>query len=135
MEDHPKEQHRRSELKHFRRALRKNLTPAEVALWKLLKNKKLAGRKFRRQHQAGPYILDFYGPAEKLAIELDGEVHRNLPRWEYDEDRTGSLQEQGIRVIRIENREVFENPEGVLYAIALHFKDGEEGNEIPPDSS
>jgi len=132
MEDHPKERHRRSELKQFRRALRKYLPPAEVALWKLLKNKKLAGRKFRRQHQAGPYILDFYCPEEKLVVELDGEVHCNLPRWEYDEARTRSLQEHGIRVIRFENREVFENPEGVLYAIASHFK---EGDGIPPDSS
>ena len=55
-----------------RKKLRNNLTPAEAALWNLLKNSQLEGRKFRRQHSVGFYILDFYCPSERMAIELDG---------------------------------------------------------------
>ena len=62
-------------LKTFRKELRSNLTPAEAKLWTYLKNKKLGGRRFRRQHSVGGYILDFYCPTEKLAIELDGQGH------------------------------------------------------------
>lgn len=96
---------------------------ARPSKWKLLQKSQLEGRKFRRQHSAGPYILDFYCPAEKLAVELDGESHRDPGRSEYDDDRADALKRHGIRVIRFENREVFENPEGVLLAIANHFKD------------
>ena len=59
-----------------RKKLRRNLTPAEAFLWTVLKNSNLAGRKFRRQHSVGNYILDFYCDSEKLVVELDGEVHR-----------------------------------------------------------
>lgn len=62
-------------LRFFRKALRHNLTPAEAKLWTLLKGSQLAGRKFRRQHSVGNFILDFYCPSERLAIELDGAVH------------------------------------------------------------
>ena len=67
--------HEIPELKTFRRELRHNLTPAEAALWKMIRGSRLDGRKFRRQHSVGLYILDFYCPAEKLAVELDGQVH------------------------------------------------------------
>ena len=66
-------------LKSFRKELRINLTPAEAKLWTYLQKSKLDGRKFRRQHSVESYILDFYCPAEKLAVELDGEVH-NIQR-------------------------------------------------------
>ena len=130
MQDREEERRRYEERKRRRRALRKSLTPAEARLWKLLQKSQLEGRKFRRQHSAGPYILDFFCPEEKLAVELDGEAHNNLVRWEYDEERTMALQRYGIRVIRFENREVFENPEGVLLAMVSHFKDrpGTTGN-------
>ena len=58
--------------KEKRRALRQNLTAAEATLWKYIKGRQLQGRKFRRQHPVGPYIVDFYCVEEKLAIELDG---------------------------------------------------------------
>ena len=61
-------------LKTFRRDLRNGLTPAEAFLWDRLKRSKLDGRKFRRQHSVGGYILDFYCCEEGLAIGLDGEV-------------------------------------------------------------
>ena len=112
----------RKRLEGHRRTLRKNLTPAEAALWKRLKNRQLGGRRFRRQYSVGPYILDFYCPAEKLAVELDGEVHFNPLRREYDEERDVFLGQQGIQTVRFENREVFEDPEQVLDAIAWYFK-------------
>ena len=61
--------HNRKNLKQFRKDLRNNLTPAEATLWKAIQRSQLEGRKFRRQHSVGNYILDFYCPKEKLAIE------------------------------------------------------------------
>lgn len=108
-------------LKTFRKELRNNLTPAEASLWSMLKNKQLDGRKFRRQHSVANYILDFYCPEERLAVELDGEVHNAIAQAEYDKDRDLFLQNTGIKVLRFENRLVFENPEGVLHAIRAEF--------------
>jgi hypothetical protein len=79
------------------------LTPAEASLWKALKNSQLGGRKFRRQHSVGKYVLDFYCVEEWLAIELDGEVHRSEEARAYDIERTRFLRDEGIVVIRFEN--------------------------------
>ena len=113
--------HNRKELEEKRKHLRKHLTPAEATLWTLLKGKQLAGRKFRRQHSVGYYILDFYCPAEKLAIELDGQGHFEAEQMKYDEERTAWLNGVGIRVVRFENEQVFQSPEGVLDEIRKHF--------------
>ena len=75
------------------------MTPAEAALWKRLQKRQLEGRRFRRQHSVGPFILDFYCPEEKLAVELDGAVHDDPGRSEYDDERTASLQAHGSRVL------------------------------------
>jgi very-short-patch-repair endonuclease len=108
-------------LKPFRKALRNNLTPAEAGFWKIIQNKNLEGRKFRRQHSVGSYILDFYCPAEKLAIELDGEVHFNDSARERDGERKLYLQSCGIRVLRFENKRVFEDLEWMLDVIKSNF--------------
>ncbi len=108
-------------LKTFRKDLRSHLTPAEATFWKVVQNSKLAGRKFRRQHSVGNYILDFYCPSEKLAIELDGEVHFNDAAREYDYERKLFLQHYGIKVLRFENRLVFEDLEWVLGVIKSNF--------------
>jgi very-short-patch-repair endonuclease len=108
-------------LKTFRKELRKNLTPAEASLWNFLKEKKLEGRKFRRQHSIGKYILDFYCPSENLAIELDGQVHYNEFSQEYDEKRDNILKRFGIRVLRYENIVVFRNLEWLLDDIKSNF--------------
>ena len=113
--------HNEERLKVVRRALRNNATSAEGTLWRYLKRSQLRGRKFRRQHSSGAYIVDFYCPAEKLAIELDGEAHNDPGRREYDDEREVYLRGQGIRIVRFENKEVFENAEIVLQAIAWHF--------------
>lgn len=107
-------------LKDKRRALRDNLTPAEASLWKALKNKQLLGRKFRRQHSIGKYIVDFYCPEERLIIELDGEIHKYQS--DYDYERTLYLESLNYKVVRFENKMVFETLEAVLNAIIDAFK-------------
>ena len=97
------------------------MTPAEARMWKLLQSSQLKGRKFRRQHSVGSYILDFYCPKEKLAVELDGQVHEDPLAAEYDKQRTDFLNNAGIRVARFENHLVFERPEAVLESIATYF--------------
>ena len=104
-------------LKTFRTKLRRNLTPAEATFWKALKGSKLDGRKFRRQHRVGRYILDFYCSSEKLAIELDGEVHFNEQAQLRDHERKLFLNRFGIKVLRFENRQIFEDFEWVIYRI------------------
>jgi very-short-patch-repair endonuclease len=103
--------------KKQRRELRSRLTPEESYLWSYLQRRQLQGRKFRRQHSVGPYILDFYCPAEKLAVELDGSAHDHESAQIYDMKRSAFLKQLGIRILRFENREVRKNMEGVLIAI------------------
>ena len=114
--------HNRKYLKQFRKDLRNNLTPAEATLWKAIQRNQLDGRKFRRQHSIGNYILDFYCPGEKLAIELDGQQHFTASGSERDYNRDEYLKTLNIKVLRFENREVFENLEGVLEEIKCNFR-------------
>ncbi len=98
------------------------MTPAEAAMWKMLQNSQLDGRKFRRQHSVDGHILDFYCPSEKLAIELDGAHHFTASGIENDDDRTAHLNSYNIRVVRFENKVIFEQPDSVLNEIRSHFK-------------
>jgi very-short-patch-repair endonuclease len=115
--------HNRPELKENRKALRNNSTSPEAFLWNYLKGKQLKGRKFRRQFSVGNFILDFYCPAEKLCIELDGADHFTSAGYEYDEKRTSYLNKLGIIVIRFENETVFNATENVLESIMSYFKE------------
>ena len=108
-------------LKTFRKHLRSNLTPAEARLWSMLKNSQLDGRKFRRQHSFSGYILDFYCPAEKLGIELDGAVHFSEQAAQHDYERGLFFMYFGVRILRFENKWVFEEPEWVLNSIREAF--------------
>lgn len=108
-------------LKPIRRKLRNNGTSAEATLWKSLQRSQLGGRKFRRQHSVGYYVLDFYCPSEKLCIELDGAGHFTIAGARHDTERTEYLENLNIRVVRFENCEVFENLEGVLKEISKKF--------------
>jgi very-short-patch-repair endonuclease len=109
------------QLKARRRELRQRLTPAEATLWKSLQNSQLAQRKFRRQPSVGPYILDFYCPAERLVIELDGYLHFTESGTAHDQERDAFLNGLGIRVLRFENQLVFKALEGVLAEIERNF--------------
>lgn len=111
----------KQELKEFRKKLRTNGTAAEATLWMVLKNKQLEGRKFRRQYSVGNYILDFYCTSERLCIELDGADHFTARGYEYDKERTTYLNSHNIRVIRFENREVFDHLDAVLEEIKRNF--------------
>lgn len=107
-------------LKERRRILRKNLTAAEAVLWKLLKNAQ-TGRKFRKQHSIENYIVDFYCPAERLIIELDGEIHNNLGQANADYARDQRLKILGFRVLRFENGLVFDHPDRIIEIIKASF--------------
>ena len=113
--------HNRPTLKENRKALRENSTPAEEALWKRLARKQLDGKKFRRQHSVGTYILDFYCPEEMLAIEMDGADHYTKEGRGNDLERTAYLNNLNIRVVRFENKLVLEKMEFVLNKIKKHF--------------
>ncbi|MEJ8756883.1 endonuclease domain-containing protein [Pontibacter sp. H259] len=116
------ELHNRKYLKEYRRALRGSLTPAEAELWKHLKNVQLDGYKFRRQHSVENFILDFYCPAAKLVIELDGQVHHHFATEQADMERDHALQSLEIKVLRFENKDVFENLEAILLAIREYLR-------------
>jgi very-short-patch-repair endonuclease len=109
------------DLKSFRRELRSKLTPAEATLWSLLKGRQVGGRKFRRQYSIGCYIIDFFCPEEKLGIELDGEVHMNTIAMDRDREREIFLTHTGIKILRFENKQVFEMPESLLREIESNF--------------
>ena len=87
----------------------------------MLKNSSLDGRKFRRQHSVSGHILDFYCSSEKLGIELDGEVHFNERACQADYERSLFLEYFGIRILRFENKWVFEEPDLVLGRIRDSF--------------
>ena len=94
--------------------LRKDMTPAELKLWKYIKNNQILGLRFRRQHPIDIFIADFYCHQIKLVIELDGEIHNNNENREYDENRTAELERLGIKVIRFNNHEIMDNIEKVV---------------------
>ncbi|HEY4528391.1 MAG TPA: DUF559 domain-containing protein [Candidatus Paceibacterota bacterium] len=102
------------QLKGRRIELRRNQTPQEMFLWDELRKHRL-GYKFKRQHSIGPYILDFYCPERKLAIELDGAHH--IENKEYDVERTNYLSSLNIKVIRFWNKEANDNIGAVIKII------------------
>jgi very-short-patch-repair endonuclease len=85
------------------RELRKNGTPAESVFWELVRDHRFMDLKFRRQHQIGDYIVDFYCAEEKLIIELDGKVHESEKRKKTDHKRDAYLQKLGNKILRITN--------------------------------
>lgn len=104
-------------LKDRRKELRNNLTETEAMLWNQLKHSKLGGFKFVRQYSIGPYILDFYCPKLRIAIELDGKQHRGKDAVLYDKDRKDYLENINIKTIRFWNDELVKNIENVLNRI------------------
>lgn len=106
-------------LKQRRRELRRNQSDAERALWAKVRNKQFFGMKFFRQYSIGSYILDFYCPTVKLAVELDGGQHNQSDNREYDAARSEYLKTQGIDVMRFWNNEVLLDIESVLSKLAL----------------
>ena len=97
------------------RNLRRYQTDAEKRLWRYLRNRGLEGRKFRRQHPVGPYIVDFACLEKRLIIELDGGQH--ALQSEKDAERTEYLESRGFRVLRFWNNQVLKETSAVLEVI------------------
>ena len=104
-------------LKTKARSLRTNPTDAELHLWYRLRRKQILGVQFYRQKPIGNYIADFYAPAVKLVIELDGAQHWELGQAKYDAQRTRDLEQRGLKVLRFDDRQALLQTEYVLEAI------------------
>jgi very-short-patch-repair endonuclease len=115
--------------KDFSRQLRTEMTDAEKYLWQRLRMKQL-GVKFRRQHPAGKYILDFACIATALAIEIDGGQHNEMQI--EDNLRSEWLEEHGWKVLRFWSNEVLQNLEGVLEVILQSIPESSAGKILPP---
>jgi adenine-specific DNA-methyltransferase len=111
------------DIRAYAREMRSKMTDAEALLWMLLRNRRIAGAKFRRQHPVGRYILDFYCDEKKLGIELDGGQHGEAVK--YDEKRGEWLRLQGIRILRFWNNQMLAETEAVMEAIYLAIVDTE----------
>jgi type I restriction-modification system DNA methylase subunit/very-short-patch-repair endonuclease len=108
------------------RQLRKSQTPAEQILWEMLRDRRFMGLRFRRQHQFGPYILDFFCDERKLVVELDGTVHQTAARKSIDQKRDEYLRTMGLTVVRLDNRIVLDTPSEALHLIE---------SALPPSTS
>ncbi|MCU0641352.1 MAG: endonuclease domain-containing protein [Candidatus Margulisbacteria bacterium] len=93
----------------FARQLRQDQTAAEEKAWSLLRNNQIGGLKFRRQHVVEGFVVDFYCPRLKLAIELDGGVHDRKMNKDYDELRQIELESKGVAVLRFRNEQVMQD--------------------------
>jgi len=99
------------------RELRQRMTPAECALWELLRKKQCVGLRFRRQQVIDGFITDFYCESLRLAVEVDGPYHARYSQRKRDQHREQVFQLRGIRTLRVRNEEVLTDPEGVLNRI------------------
>lgn len=104
-------------LYQFGRELRQESTEAEKLLWAELRNRKLKGLKFRRQHPLDKFIVDFYCNEKKLVVELDGSIHDERVNKDYDDARTAMLAGLNVIVLRFKNEEVINNIKDVLNKI------------------
>lgn len=103
------------DIRTWAREMRGHQTDAEALLWMLLRNRRIAGAKFRRQHPLGRYILDFYCIEKRLCIELDGGQHNET--LDYDQHRDAWLRLQGIHILRFWNNQMLMETEAVLEVI------------------
>ena len=85
------------------KTMRRSPTAAEAAAWALLRDRRCLGLKFRRQHVIRGFIVDFYCPELRLALEIDGPVHESERQTGYDEERDRALAVAGITVMRVRN--------------------------------
>ena len=97
------------------REMRKQPTHSEDILWSALRNRALAGRKFRRQHPVGRFVLDFYCYEERLAVEIDGPIHQGKSA--ADRERQFILESMGIRFLRLPSELVEDRLQAALAAI------------------
>ena len=103
--------------------MRKHLSKAEAVMWKNLSRRQLRGYKFRRQYSIDRYIIDFYCPELKLALEIDGDTHYRNDKREYDIEREHYIESFGVRFLRFTNNEVLHDLHGVLWSIETKIKE------------
>lgn len=103
--------------KEKRKKLRKSAPDAELCLWQYLRRSQILGQKFRRQYSVGIYVIDFYCPKLKLAIEVDGVTHITDEEIENDKLRQGVIEQFGIIFLRFKNEEVFHRIKSVIKKI------------------
>jgi very-short-patch-repair endonuclease len=118
------EHYNKSIMKQRRKALRKNLSKAEAIMWNHLSRRQMNGYKFRRQHSVDQYVIDFYCPRLKLAIEVDGDSHFMVGAEEQDKIPQEHIESFGIQFLpaspaggRITNEDVCKNIDGVCQII------------------
>jgi very-short-patch-repair endonuclease len=104
-------------LKNHSRQLRNNMTDAEQLLWDRLRRKQISGVQFYRQKPIGRFIVDFYAPAIKLVVELDGGQHFEQAAQEKDEMRDAFFRQQGLDVMRFDNARMMNETDAVLEKI------------------
>ncbi len=104
----------------FARRLRREMSPPEVRLWVRLRETQPGFPRFRRQHPMGPYVLDFFCPAARLVVEVDGWVHGTDDRPERDARRDAWLEGRGFEVMRIAASEVMAEPDEVADGLARY---------------
>ncbi|WP_374514992.1 endonuclease domain-containing protein [Brevundimonas sp.] len=114
------------------KSLRRPMSPPEARLWNRVRGKRLHGHKFRRQHPIGPCILDFYCPAARLAVEIDGRCHEDPERLARDRRRTMWLAARGVRVIRVAAVYVRDELDGVLAFIVRVVRERLQASAPPP---
>ena len=100
-----------------RRQLRKNMPKSEIILWSKLKNRQIQGERFLRQYSVDQYVIDFFCPRLKLAIEVDGDSHALLSVEEKDKLRQEYIESFGIRFLRFSNVDVYKNLDNVCQVI------------------
>jgi very-short-patch-repair endonuclease len=108
--------------KDKRRQLRQNITKAEKLIWDKLRDRQLENCKFRRQYSVDKFVIDFYSPELKLAIEIDGESHFLDGVGEYDQARQEFIESAGIKFLRFTNNDVYANLPIVLENIAQNIQ-------------
>ena len=113
----------RSSEKARRKVLRNHLPQAEIILWSRLKARQIMGIKFRRQYSIGAFVVDFYSPELKLAIEVDGDSHMRQSAQEYDRERQSFIEQFGICFLRFTNNDVYKNLNGVVLRIMEVIED------------
>ncbi len=105
-----------------RRKLRQHQTNAEELVWRFIRNRQMLDYKFRRQYSVDHFVIDFYCPELKLAIEIDGASHNNSDQKKKDISRQRYLESFNIKFIRIKDEELLGNPNKAFNKIELEIK-------------
>jgi len=123
-----------SKLKENARSLRINMTDAEQVLWQHIRRKQIHGVQFYRQKPLFEFVVDFYCPAAKLVIEIDGSQHFEEEHQAKDQERDAALAGSGLRVLRFDNRQILLETDAVLKVIDKTVKEWVRVNQNPPQS-